>query len=179
MAVAFGISIRPSHVHEEHLDLLAAPFQAPGERAQGDGLDAQEQDLAPVHADGLENAVLGPGADRDVEHAHGDVDEAGLAHLLLEREDGCEVDVERGEAVVDVPPELGHGVVLCHAAVVGLGVVVYLLHLVPAPGFEVSVAISFLSFYLISDIMKKTYSSACFNSFGQFLIAMTMCREWM
>ena len=127
-----GVNDVKGHVHErsivkvglpdldeEHLDLLAVPAEAPRQGPQGNGLQAVEQDGAPVEADGLEDLVLGPGADGDVEDALGDVCEAGAAHGVGELGvgDGVEVDAQGGEAVGYVLPEAGDGVVGGHLAV--------------------------------------------------------------
>lgn len=137
------VKVGPPHLHEQHLDLVPVPAQAPRQRPQGNGLQPVQEDGAPVEAHRLEDLVLGPGANGHVEHALGDVGEAGALHHVgqLAVRHGIEVDAEGGQAIRDMLPEARDGVVGRQFAVAvregAFRRVVDFLELDPAADFEV------------------------------------------
>jgi len=134
------VRVGPADLDEKHLHLLSSPLEAPRQRRHGDGLEAVLQNPQPVSTDRLQIAVLSPGSDRNGEHPLLDVDEAGVAHHVLQPplRDGVEVDAQRGEGPADHVPVLRYGMFRVHRTAVHERVVQDLLDFYPASGPEVS-----------------------------------------
>jgi hypothetical protein len=128
------LHVRLPYLDQPNFNLLFGPLQAPCHRTQGNWLEAIDQDRPPVEPHLLQDAVLRPGSQGDVEDPGTDINKSSLSHHSLEEKSCIEIHTQRSEGLDDQTPVLRHGVVFRHGAIVTLGVMVNLLQLEPSSG---------------------------------------------
>ena len=116
-----GIAYKVLHVRNQYCDLLQTPAHDLSDGVDSKALQSLVKEVPVVHADLLENGVLGPAADGQLERLVDNVDKAGFTHKLLHLPITSDLECP-SNLVARVPEELAPLLVQVVGIILDLGV---------------------------------------------------------